>query len=285
MIKNKNIPLFFSVLIPLGIALTPSPSLSLAETRPGTEDAVLDDLTLYDDQMADRDPFEPLNRGVFVVNTFLDGLLLRPMAYAYEDLVPDVVKNRFSGVLNNLGAPIIFLNDLLQGEGQQAMNTLGRFFVNTVFGFLGLFDVASEIGLDRKSNDFDTTFRRWGIGAGPYIVLPLFGPSSFRNLVGDAAEYLTDPYNMYMRTHYRQKFLGTKGGKQIHARSGVRSLVKRHQVLNITDKLDTTEDPYAQYRILYMQNRKIIDAIEESAVPDDLIDVTQDEPTVKITKN
>ena len=273
MIKIKKSPLFFSLVCAIGLAL--SASHALAKETQAPEETAIEDLSLYDDQMAGRDPFEPVNRGIFVVNTFLDGLLIRPMAYAYEDLVPNVVKNRISGVLYNLGAPIIFINDLLQGEGQQAANTLGRFFVNTVFGLLGLFDVAAEIGLDRKSNDFDTTFRRWGIGAGPYIVLPLFGPSSFRNLVGDAAEYFADPYNWYMRVNYSRKFLGTRGGKPIQARAAVRSLIKRHQVLNITDKLDTTEDPYAQYRILYMQNRKIIDAIEESAVPDDMIESTE----------
>ncbi len=264
MIKIKNIFFLFALFLALNTTV-----LAVEEG-----DTVIDDTSIYQDQMADLDPFEPLNRGIFVVNTFLDGLLLRPMAYAYEDLVPDIVKNRFSDIIDNLGAPIIFVNDLLQGEGTQALNTLVRFFLNTTFGILGFFDVASEVGLDKKSNDFDTTFRRWGIGAGPYIVLPLFGPSSFRNIVGDTAEYFTDPYNWYMRLNHRQKFLGTRGGKQIYARVAVRSFLKRHSVLNITDKLDKTEDPYAQYRILYMQNRKIIDAIEESAIPDDVINVS-----------
>lgn len=230
-----------------------------------------DEHELMTDQMETLDPLEPLNRVVFTLNTFVDGLLIRPLAYAYEDLVPVVVKNRVSSFIQNLGTPIVFLNDLLQGEGEQAMQSLMRFVLNSSFGLLGLFDVADDMGIDHKDNDFDSTFRRWGIGAGPYIVLPLFGPSSFRNVAGDAAEFFVDPYNWYMRTHHKKKFLGTKGGRPIHARTAVKALVKRHQYLKVTEQLDKTEDPYAQYRILYMQNRQIVDALEESAVPEDVI--------------
>lgn len=229
------------------------------------EDIVVEDPALYESQMLDLDPLEPLNRGVFVVNTFLDGLLIRPMAYAYEDLVADVIKDRVSNVLDNLASPVVFVNDLLQAEGGQAMNTFMRFVINSTFGLLGLFDPASEIGLDQKKNDFGTTFRRWGIGAGPYIMLPLFGPSSFRDLTGDVAGYFADPYNWYMRVHHKKEW--------IYARVGVKGLVKRQQLLDITEQLEDTADPYAQYRILYMQNRKIIDAIESSAVPEDIVDV------------
>lgn len=228
------------------------------------EEITIEDPSLYEDQMLELDPLEPLNRGVFVVNTFLDGLLIRPMAYAYEDLVADVIKDRVSNVLNNLESPITFVNDLLQGEGTQAMNTFMRFVVNSTFGLLGLFDPASEIGLDLKKNDFGTTMRRWGIGAGPYIILPLYGPSSFRDIAGDVALYLTDPYYVYARTH-KKRFM-------TYARLGASGLTTRQKLLDITDELDQTADPYAQYRILYMQNRKIIDAIESSAIPDDIID-------------
>lgn len=232
------------------------------------EEVVMEDPALYEDQMLEPDPLEPLNRGVFVVNTFLDGLLIRPMAYAYEDLVADVIKDRVSNVLRNLEAPIIFVNDLLQGEGVQAMNTLMRFVVNSTFGLLGLFDPASEMGLDLKENDFGTTMRRWGIGAGPYIVLPLYGPSSFRDAAGDVATYFTDPYYVHARIHKKRLLT--------YSRLGAKTLTTRHKLLNITDEMDKTADPYAQYRILYMQNRKIIDAIESSAVPDDIIDMSEE---------
>jgi len=232
------------------------------------EEVVIEDPALYEDQMLELDPLEPLNRGIFVVNTFLDGLLIRPMAYAYEDLVADVIKDRVSNVLSNLEAPITFVNDLLQGEGTQAMNTFMRFVINSTFGLLGIFDPASEIGLDLKENDFGTTFRRWGIGAGPYIILPLLGPSSFRDLTGDVALYFTDPYYVHARIH-KKRFL-------TYSRLGVKGLTARHKLLDVTDEMDKTADPYAQYRILYMQNRKIIDAIESSAVPDDIIAVSDD---------
>ncbi len=235
------------------------------------EEVVIEDPALYEDQMLNLDPLEPLNRGIFAVNTFLDGLFIRPMAYAYEDLVADVIKDRISNVLSNLEAPITFVNDLLQGEGTQAMNTFMRFVINSTFGLLGFFDPASEIGLDLKENDFGTTMRRWGIGAGPYVILPLFGPSSFRDVAGDVAFYFTDPYYVHARIHKKRLLT--------YSRLGAKGLTTRHKLLDITDEMDKTADPYAQYRILYMQNRKIIDAIESSAVPDDIIDVSEKTPS------
>lgn len=229
-------------------------------------ESIAEDTSLYEDQMADLDPLEPLNRGIFVVNTFLDGLLIRPMAYAYEDLVHDQIKDRVSNFLDNLNAPLVFLSDVFQGEGEQAVNTFARFLINSTFGLLGLFDPASDMGLEQKHNDMGTTLRRWGIGSGAYIVLPLFGPSSLRDLLGDTAEFAADPYNWYVRSHYKKNKYGW-----IYGKIAARSLARRHDVLTITEELDKTHDPYAQYRILYMQNRKIIDAMEESAVPDDVI--------------
>ena len=258
MIKTKKV----SLLLTLFFGVITMAFAKDAEKK----EVVIEDPALYENQMLELDPLEPLNRGIFVVNTFLDGLLIRPMAYAYEDLVADVIKDRVSNVLSNLEAPITFVNDLLQGEGTQAMNTLMRFVVNSTFGLLGLFDPASEMGLDLKQNDFGTTMRRWGIGAGPYIILPLYGPSSFRDLTGDVATYFTDPYYVHARIH-KKRFM-------TYSRLGAKGLTTRQKLLDITDEMDKTADPYAQYRILYMQNRKIIDAIESSAVPDDFIKVS-----------
>ena len=239
------------------------------------ENPVISDTSAYEDEVRRLDPLEPFNRAMFGLNTFMDRLFIQHMALAYRELVPQPVKNRVSDFMNNLSEPIIFFNDVLQGEFTKSLETLTRFVFNSTFGILGLFDVMGRAGLKRKPNDFETTFRRWGIASGPYIVLPLLGPSSFRNAIGDVAAYFTDPYNWSIRTTSRNEFLGTRGGAFIYARAGVDALIKRAQLLKITEKLDKTADPYAQYRILYLQSRKIINAIEDTAVPDDIVHDSQ----------
>ncbi len=230
------------------------------------------DLSVYEDRMKKLDPLEPLNRSIFALNTFLDRLLIHHLAMAYRELVPTMAQDRVSDFLNNLGEPVVALNDFLQGEFKQGLASLTRFCINSTFGLLGLVDVVGRAGLKRKANDLGTTLRKWGIASGPYIVLPILGPSSFRHLIGDVGEFYVDPYNWYMRNHITTKALGTHGGYQIYTRAAVRALVQRAEVLKITDKLDKTTDPYAQYRILYLQSRKVIDAIEESGVPEDIVE-------------
>ncbi len=269
------IAIFLTSALPASISMAQMVDMDFLEKNQsqGAEniEVITDEETLYKGKATVMDPFEPINRGIFHVNSVLDALLIRPLAYAYQDLVPDFTKDRLSSFLSNLRAPVIFVNDLLQGEIKQSLATLTRFLINSTFGFFGVLDVASYAGLEAKNNNFEETFRRWGIASGPYIVLPLFGPSSFRNLVGDVAEFFVDPYNWYMRNHHRKKFFGQRGGVPIYSRAAIVSLIAREKALAITEKLDKTEDPYAQYRILYMQNRLIINAIEESAVPDDVI--------------
>lgn len=253
---------------PIKAQLVDAESITEAQA---TNPTVRDDLDIYEDRMKKLDPLEPLNRSIFALNTFMDRLLIQHLARAYKDLVPQPAQNRVSDFLNNLAEPVIALNDFLQGDVKQGLTSLTRFFINSTFGLLGLFDVVGRHGLKRKPNDLDTTLRKWGIAAGPYIVLPLFGPSSFRNVIGDVGEFYVDPYNWYMRNTVKTEFAGTHGGYPIYIRRGMSALVQRADVLKITDKLDKTADPYAQYRILYLQSRRIIDAVEESAVPADIV--------------
>ncbi|WOI43978.1 MULTISPECIES: VacJ family lipoprotein [unclassified Acidovorax] len=146
-----------------------------------------------------RDPLEPYNRSMTNFNDNVDSIILRPVATAYRDITPAPVRTGVSNFFSNLGDAWSFVNNLLQLRGEGALNSLVRFNVNTVFGLGGVFDVASEMGVDRAKQDFGLTLGHWGIPTGPYLVLPLLGPSTVRDTLalpvdakGDLVSYV-DP--------------------------------------------------------------------------------------------
>src|SRR4029077_8029849 len=136
-----------------------------------------------------RDPFETLNRSIYSFNSAADRAVFRPAARAWKAVVPTQVRHGLSNFLNNLAYPGTIINDLLQGKFTQGGHDLTRLVINTVFG-LGFFDPATAAGLQRNDEDFGQTLGKWGVPAGPYIMLPIFGPSSVR----DAPTRLADDY-------------------------------------------------------------------------------------------
>ncbi|HET9976264.1 MAG TPA: VacJ family lipoprotein [Burkholderiaceae bacterium] len=132
-------------------------------------------------QAAASDPLEGINRVVYRFNDGLDTVLLKPVAEGYRAVVPELARSGVNNVFGNIGDVWSALNSLLQGKGQTAATMAFRVGTNTLFGIGGLFDVASDLGLERQSEDFGQTLGRWGFGAGPYLVLPLLGPSSLRD--------------------------------------------------------------------------------------------------------
>ncbi len=140
-----------------------------------------------------RDPLEDLNRAVFSFNDFLDRAVLEPLALGYRAITPDPVDRGVTNFFNNLSDVGSAINNLLQLKVGRAFSDVGRVAVNTTLGLLGLFDVASNMNLPRYNEDFGQTLGVWGFGAGPYLVLPLFGPSSGRDAVGLVGDYFTDP--------------------------------------------------------------------------------------------
>jgi phospholipid-binding lipoprotein MlaA len=126
------------------------------------------------------DPYEGLNRRVQSFNDTADQYLLRPAAQAYSAVLPDPVEQMFTNLFNNLGEPLVALNQLLQGKVGLAVGDGGRFLVNTTVGVAGLFDVAKNVGLPRHEEDIGQTLAVWGVGPGPYLVLPFWGPSTVR---------------------------------------------------------------------------------------------------------
>ncbi len=141
----------------------------------------------------DADPWEGLNRRVFAFNEFLDRNFLKPVAKGYQKITPQFVDDGVSNVFNNLGEVPSFVNHVLQGRLPEAGLDGGRFAVNTTLGLVGVFDVASRMGIAQKSTELGITLGRWGLRSGPYLVLPFLGPSSVRDGVGRGGDYFVTP--------------------------------------------------------------------------------------------
>lgn len=198
-----------------------------------------------------NDPIEPFNRAMFDVNMTLDRYLLKPVAQAYVWGVPEFGRDAIHNVLVNLRTPITFINDVLQGEADRAGETLGRMVVNSTVGLGGLIDVASKIGIPAHSEDFGQTFAVWGIGSGPYLVLPILGPSNPRDLAGLGIELVADPVNLALSNDN-----GLDAGYAVAVRSFVTGVDLRSRNLDTLDQIERTSlDFYAAIRSLYRQRR------------------------------
>ena len=149
-----------------------------------------------------NDPLEPMNRAVFQFNEAADKVVLRPLAIGYRAVIPRGLRAGIRNFLDNLEAPVVLVNDLLQGEGLRARDTLGRFMTNTFLGLGGLIDIASDAGIPYHDEDFGQTLAVWGVAPGPYLVLPLYGPSGVRDAAGVGVDVVIDPVGYYIRDEY-----------------------------------------------------------------------------------
>jgi len=140
-----------------------------------------------------RDPWERYNRVVFDFNDGVDRAVVKPLAQAYRDYVPELAQNGLRNFFSNLRDVIVAIHQLLQAKPEAAATAGGRVLINTTVGVLGLGDPASAMGLTKTNEDFGQTFGRWGVGPGPYFVLPLLGPSTVRDAVGTVADFSFDP--------------------------------------------------------------------------------------------
>ena len=138
------------------------------------------------------DPIEPINRAVLNFNFFIDDIAIRPIVKTYKFIAPDPVEKGVSNFFNNLKEPIRTVSFIFQGEFSKSLNSIGRFTVNTITS-LGTFDVASKIGMEKNETDFGITLAKGGVSSGPYIVIPIIGPSNLRDFSGDVVEYFIDP--------------------------------------------------------------------------------------------
>jgi phospholipid-binding lipoprotein MlaA len=198
-----------------------------------------------------NDPLEDTNRAIFDFNQVVDRNVLVPVAKAYRTVLPDPVRDSLRDFLRNLRAPLIFANDALQGEFERAGQTFARFTLNSTLGVGGLLDVAGRWGeLPYHEDDLGLTFGVWGIPEGPYLVVPVLGPSTPRDLGGQVAEGFGDPFNYIVTgnpyTLYWIPFV----------RGGVAGIDQRSRYIETLADIERTSlDYYATIRSLYRQRR------------------------------
>jgi phospholipid-binding lipoprotein MlaA len=201
-------------------------------------------------ELAQRDPLEKLNRGVWAVNQGADKVVIKPVTQVYRAVAPRPVRQGVTNVFANLSEPWSFVNNLLQGKGERASRNFARFLINSTIGIVGLWDPASKLGARPAPEDFGQTLAVWGVNGGPYLVLPLLGPSTMRDGVGSAVAAYADPVrvaidqadiNVWYKRGYLAAYIISTRSDLIE--SGGDAF------------LESSLDPYASARSAYLQIR------------------------------
>ena len=214
--------------------------------------------------LAANDPYEAANRDILVLNKHLDDILIHHTVERYLSL-PEGVRRGVHNFLRNLAAPTIFVNDVLQGEPDRAGETLGRFVINSTAGIGGIFDAAAPLGIAPHGEDFGQTLAKWGAGEGPFLMLPLLGPSNPRDATGLAMDvFLLDPTN---HIYFKQHFWWAAGRQYLVV------LDFKAQTWETLRGIERSSvDYYAALRNLYRQNRaneiRNGRAVESTDLPD-----------------
>ncbi len=207
-----------------------------------------------------NDPFEDTNRRIFDFNQAVDRHVLVPVAKAYRASLPEPVRDSLRDFLFNLRGPLIFANDTLQGDFGRAKDTLVRFVLNSTIGMGGIVDVAGRWGIPYHEEDLGLTLGVWGIPEGPYIVLPILGPSNPRDLGGQVAEGFGDPWNILTAEHHMVWISFVRGA--------VGGIDQRARYLDTLADIERTSlDYYATIRSLYRQRRAALIRHENKNLP------------------
>ena len=192
-----------------------------------------------------RDPWEPLNRGIYSFNDMLDNAVARPVASAYQKVAPSEVRLRVRNFFGNIGDVFIGVNNFLQGKFEDGVSDWARFAFNTTIGLFGLHDVATDMGYEKHNEDFGQTFGRWGVGPGPYLVLPILGSSTLRDGVGTGIDLYTDPLTEVRPYHLEYSLIG------------LRLTQTRADLLDASRILEEAAlDKYTFQRDAYLQRRR-----------------------------
>ena len=225
--------LLLAAALSLGACATPPPA---------------NDVDAVEEYRQNNDPLEPTNRVFYAINNGIDTVVLRPVAQGYRAVVPGVIRRPIRNVLSNISSPVLFANDVLQAKPRRAGDTLMRFLINTTAGVGGVFDVATDWGYPAHGTDFGLTLALWGLPDGPFLFLPVVGPSNPRDAAGFAGNIALDPFTW-----------ATFGGDAAFSASRfvVGAIDTRERFLDPIDQVKRTAlDPYATFRSLYRQNRQ-----------------------------
>jgi phospholipid-binding lipoprotein MlaA len=195
------------------------------------------------------DPLESYNRGMFKVNEAVDTVLLRPIAQGYRYITPDPIRSRIGNMSDNLYEPVSMVNAFLQGDFTGGMNNFWRFVINSTVGLGGMHDVAATAGIRSAREDFGQTLAVWGVGSGPYVVLPIFGPSNLRDTGGRLVDMFIDPVDYALEQDPGRDWT------RYSVRAG-QALVTRERLLDpIDDIYSSSLDPYESFKSIYEQRR------------------------------
>ena len=227
---------------------TPPPAVAAAAT-PGAPSRA-------GEAAAPNDLFEPVNRASYRVNAVLERAVVRPVISAYEAVVPRPVRTSVHNFIDNWNEPVVFVNDGLQLNARNAGSAALRFSINTTLGVLGLFDVASHMGVDKHDNAFAMTLGRYGVASGPYLYLPLVGPSSVRDATGAVVDFLTNPITQVRRIKSESVEVAQEIATTVD--SPVESVLAAVDIRTENDPAlrdieATATDPYATLRAAYLQ--------------------------------
>ncbi len=209
-----------------------------------------------------RDPWEGFNRKIFAFNDGADRFVLKPVAKGYKKVFPNVIRKGIGRFFNNLRYPGVALNQFLQGKGKLGVRDSTRFVINSTLGIGGIFDPARKMGFAEHEEDFGQTFAVWGISSGPYLVVPLWGPSTIRGGTGDLADW----------TVYPVRYLDSK--KLRYALVGVNAIDTRAGLLSAENFI--SGDRYEFFRDAYLQRRNYL--IHDGEVEDPFLDEDWEEP-------
>ena len=187
------------------------------------------------------DPIEPINRAVLNFNFFIDDIAIRPIVKTYKFIAPEPVEKGVSNFFSNLKEPIRTVSFIFQGEFYKSLNSIGRFTINT-FTSLGTIDLASRVGMEKNETDFGITLAKGGVSSGPYIVIPIIGPSNLRDFSGDVVEYFVDPISNNVPN---REYIAISNG-----------LNERAEIDKQLDKIrEASSDRYEMIKSIYYQNR------------------------------
>lgn len=212
------------------------------------------------------DPWEGMNRGIYKFNDTVDRATLKPAAKAYKKVTPQWLRSGIGNFFHNLAYPTTAANQFLQGKPKLGLRDTGRFLINATLGLAGIFDVATAMGLEANDEDFGQTLAVWGVGSGPYLTIPFFGPSSLRDAPSRLVEFFFDPMS-YTEIPWEAEW----------GRRGLDALNSRAELLALDPTLQSTFDPYAFMRDAWVQQREF-NIFDGNPPPETFEEEIEDEP-------